>query len=208
MIVIVDYGMGNLQSVQKAIEYIGGKARVSSSPAELTKASALILPGVGAFGSAMRNLKKKNLIAPIRRHVSLQKPFLGICLGFELIFDTSSEDGMHNGLGLLRGNVRRFPFRGTSSMPVPQMGWNKLIVPHPRGMFDAHSSNKYFYFVHSYYVRSNDADASFGYAHYGIKFQAAVQKNNIFGCQFHPEKSGDAGLRIIKYFVKLSSTRT
>lgn len=204
MIVIVDYGMGNLRSVQKAIEFVGGAARISSSPRQIQHADALILPGVGAFALAMKNLKKKKMLQPIIDHVQNNKPFLGICLGFQLLFDTSIENGLHKGLGLISGTVRRFPFAGSSSRPVPHMGWNKLIVPEPGGMFDKQSNSRYFYFVHSYYVDSHDKDALFAYAQYGIRFQAAVEKNNLYGCQFHPEKSGADGLRIIKYFVKKS----
>jgi len=204
MIIIVDYGMGNLRSVQKAVEYVGGTAAVSSCPNDVRNASALILPGVGAFGQAMENLKKKKLIDPLASHIENNKLFLGICLGYELLFESSSEDGMHKGLKIFKGSVRKFPFKGTSSRPVPHMGWNNIDVPDPYGMFDKHCDNAYFYFVHSYYVKSRDASATFSYADYGIRFQAAVQRGNIFGCQFHPEKSGKIGLRAIKYFVKRS----
>lgn len=207
MIVIVDYGMGNLRSMQKALEYVGGEADISSHPSTVTKASALILPGVGAFALAMKNLKKTKLLDPIKAHIRENRLFLGICLGFELLFESSTEDGMHGGLGIFKGDVRKFPFKGTSSMPVPHMGWNVLSVPEPFGMFDKKCDETYFYFVHSYYVRSQDPSATFAYSYYGIRFPAAVQRGNIFGCQFHPEKSGVSGLRIIKYFVERAGAR-
>ncbi|MFH1379803.1 MAG: imidazole glycerol phosphate synthase subunit HisH [bacterium] len=206
MIVIVDYGMGNLRSVQKAIEHVGSRARISSSASEIACASSLILPGVGAFGAAAANLRKKKLIKPILAHAASQKPFLGICLGFELLFQTSTEGGLHKGLGILEGTVMRFPFKGSSAMPVPHMGWNKIIVSDPATQFEKLCADKYFYFVHSYCVKSSDRSARFASADYGIRFKAAVQKKNIYGCQFHPEKSGEDGIKIIKYFVKKGNT--
>lgn len=202
MITIVDYGVGNLRSVEKAVAFVGGKARITSSAAVIKRSSAVILPGVGAFGWAMNNLKKMGLLRTLKDHAARNKLFLGICLGYELMFENSNEEGLHEGLGLFSGKVRRFPFKGTSQRPVPHMGWNKLIVPRPSGTFDRLCDGKYVYFVHSYYVCSSDKTAAFVLADYGITFKAAVRRGNIFGCQFHPEKSGQDGLRIIDYFVK------
>lgn len=202
MIVIVDYGMGNLRSVQKAVEYVGSAARISSSANQIACASSLILPGVGAFGAAMHNLRTKNLVDSILCHVGLNKPFLGICLGFELMFNFSSEGGKHKGLQLLKGSVLKFPFKASSQRPVPHMGWNKVSVSQAETAFETLCNGKYFYFVHSYCVHSTDKTARFAYADYGVRFNAAVQKDNMYGCQFHPEKSGKVGLNIIKYFVE------
>jgi glutamine amidotransferase len=201
VITIVDYGMGNLRSVQKAVEFVGGVAHISSSPKDISRSSALIVPGVGSFGAAMKNLRRMKLIDPIIKHLQRDKLFLGICLGFELLFESSSEEGKFKGLGVCRGTVQKFPFIASSAMPIPHMGWNKLVVPRPCGLLDKQANGSFYYFVHSYYVASQDRSCCFAHADYGIRFQAAVTRGNCSAFQFHPEKSGDAGLRIIKAFV-------
>ncbi|MBD3271486.1 MAG: imidazole glycerol phosphate synthase subunit HisH [Elusimicrobia bacterium] len=202
MITIIDYGMGNLRSVQKAVEYVGGSASITSKPKTIARADALILPGVGAFAQAMKNLKQKKLVPGITEHIKSDKPFLGICLGFELLFDTSTENGMHRGLSIFKGSVRRFPFKGTSQRPVPHMGWNRVAAVGTRGRMMRLVNNEYFYFVHSYCVHSHDTSGVFGLTDYGVQFQSAIERGNLFACQFHPEKSGTAGLAVIDYFVK------
>jgi glutamine amidotransferase len=199
MIAIVDYGMGNLRSVQKAIEYLGGEALITRDAGVIAEAERLILPGVGAFGDAMDNLRRFGLIDPICRFAETGRPLLGICLGMQLLFNESEENGPHRGLGLIPGRVVRFALSRTYK--VPQMGWNRLtLTDHPLwvGLGEA----PYVYFVHSYHAE-RDAEATIAESDYGYPFPAAASRGNVMGVQFHPEKSGDVGLRILKNFMEM-----
>lgn len=199
-IVIVDYGMGNLRNVQKAFEKIGAQARVTRDKREITGASAIVLPGVGAFKDCMDNLGKYGLIEPILRSVEKGKPYLGICLGLQILFSESEEFGSHRGLDLIRGRVVRF--RPDPEHKVPHMGWNtveiKKEVPPLKGV----ESGDFFYFVHSYYVVPEEEDGIATLTLYGRPFVSSVVRANIFATQFHPEKSQQKGLQILQNFVR------
>ncbi|MBQ9942375.1 MAG: imidazole glycerol phosphate synthase subunit HisH [Christensenellaceae bacterium] len=194
MIAIIDYGMGNLRSVQKACEFVGHKAIVTSSPTEIEEASHVILPGVGAVRDALYNLKEKGLWQSALDAAHSGKPFLGICLGMQMLFDRSLENGCYDCLGLIGGQVVPFDVKG---LRVPHMGWNSLSVKENPLISQG---EKYVYFVHSYHAADVAEENIIATSHYGYPFVAAVQKGNIFGCQFHPEKSGDVGIEIIKNF--------
>ncbi|MCU0717617.1 MAG: imidazole glycerol phosphate synthase subunit HisH [Pirellula sp.] len=206
---IIDYQMGNLRSVAKAIEKVGGTSIVSSSPSELEKATHLILPGVGAFGDAMRELSERNLIPWIRDWVSSDRPFLGICLGMQLLFDSSEEGGTHLGLSILPGKVVKFTNAhrpDTEHRKIPHMGWNQVtstIDPDP--MLEGIPSNPYVYFVHSYYVVPADPAVTWLTCDYGQNFCAAVRRNKMLATQFHPEKSQADGLRLLGNFLRLDA---
>lgn len=201
MITIVDYNMGNLRSVSKAIEHLGGSARITSNPSEIQNAEKLILPGVGAFGDAMSELAATKLIAPIREFAKSGKPFLGICLGLQLLFESSEESKGAEGLGIFKGTVRAFR---SKTVKVPHMGWNnsKIMRPHPvlKGLPD----NSFFYFVHSFYAVPEDKELTLAQTEYGGEtFPAILGKGNVTATQFHPEKSQEAGLLILKNFIEL-----
>jgi imidazole glycerol-phosphate synthase subunit HisH len=198
MITIIDYGMGNLRSVEKACEFLGYEAMVSDKASDIENATKLILPGVGAFGDAMKNLEDKGLVAPIKAAVLKGVPFLGICLGMQLIFDKSYEHGQTDGLSLIRGEV--VPFTHTH-LKVPHMGWNNLLA-RQNELFDK-SDDQYVYFVHSFYVSGVADENIIAKCQYGNAFVAAVNKDNVYGLQFHPEKSGEIGLNMLKRFAKL-----
>lgn len=196
MIQIIDYGMGNLRSVQKAFEFLGFEANITSSSKDLVDASHIVLPGVGAFADAAKNLKNSGMQEVMLSEIEKGKPFIGICLGMQLLFDKSYENGEYDGLGLVPGQVKRFEVNG---LKVPHMGWNDLIVK-DNALFENDGNDKYVYFVHSYHATDVPKDYVIGEADYGYKFTAAVQKDNIYGLQFHPEKSGDVGLDMLKRF--------
>jgi glutamine amidotransferase len=202
-VVIIDYGMGNLRNVQKAFEHIGVAARVSSAAEDLTLADGLVLPGVGAFGDAIANLQAGGLIEPIRQAVNAGKPFLGICLGLQLLFEESEEMGTHRGLGLLPGRVVRF---GTE-LKVPHVGWNQLElaggVSSPNTLLEGIPDHSYAYFVHSYYVIPADPTCILATTEYGIQFVSVVGQGNLYGAQPHPEKSQQVGLRLLRNFAKV-----
>lgn len=203
MIVVIDYGMGNLRSVQKGLERLGFDARVSADPDVVKQADRLILPGVGAFKDCMRNLVKGGFVEPILRHIEAGRPFLGICLGLQLLFSESEEFGLHQGLGVLPGRVVRFPEGmtcGGEELKVPHMGWNQLQLCTPSPLFDGVEEGSFVYFVHSYHVVPEDGAVVAAATDYGITFCASVWKDNITACQFHPEKSQQVGLRILKNF--------
>lgn len=198
MIAIVDYGMGNLRSVQKAFEHLGAKAAIVHLPEEIDNADRVVLPGVGAFGDAMDNLKVAGLIDPILKAIAEGRPFLGICLGLQLMFAESEEMGQHRGLGILPGRVRRFP----NGQRVPQIGWNEVRIRRETALLDGVPDGSYFYFVHSFFVASDrDADV-IGTTDYGIDYASIAGDGRAFGVQFHPEKSQDAGLKILKNFAE------
>lgn len=204
MIAIIDYGMGNLRSVAKALETAGARGiRVTSSAALISNADKLVLPGVGAMQEAMRELRKLRLIEVIKKNIFI-KPFLGICLGLQLLFTESQEGGKVGGLGIFKGRVKRF----SQKLKVPHMGWNqikdhnlksKILNPFLKNIPD----NSYFYFCHSYYVVPEDKGLVALTTDYGIEFACAISSGNLFACQFHPEKSQRLGLRLLENFVKL-----
>lgn len=196
MIQIIDYGMGNLRSVQKAFEFLGFEANITSNSDDIVDASHIVLPGVGAFADAAENLKNSGMQEVMLSEIEKGKPFIGICLGMQLLFDKSYENGEYDGLGLVPGQVKRFEVTG---LKVPHMGWNDLIIK-DNALFQNDGNDKYVYFVHSYHATDVPKEYVIGEADYGYKFTAAVQKDNIYGLQFHPEKSGDVGLDMLKRF--------
>lgn len=204
MIAIVDYGMGNLRSVSKAFETQGYTAIVTSSPKEIKNANGLVLPGVGAFGECMANLERLELVEPIKQYIRGGRPFLGICLGFQLLFEESEESPGVKGLGLFKGKVVRFPDFGEKRIKVPQMGWNTINFDNSSLILNNIPRGTWFYFVHSYYVVPEKNGLSIITSNYGIDFTAAVEKENVFACQFHPEKSGQQGLDLVKNFARLT----
>ncbi len=196
---IIDYGMGNLRSVQKALESVGLAGEVTSNEKIISTAPAVILPGVGAFEDAMANLTRTGLIPIIREVVAKGTPFLGICLGMQLLFSTSEENGLHQGLNLLPGTVKRLP----PGLKVPHMGWNQLVIRKEEPMLKGVNDGDYFYFVHSYYVQPEDDDVIIAASDYGFEFPALVGRDNLMGIQFHPEKSSNLGLQILKNFGEM-----
>lgn len=198
MIAIIDYGMGNLRSVHKAFEAVGHQAVVTREARLIADASHVVLPGVGAFGDCMANLKQYDLIDPILAAIESGKPFLGICLGLQLLFSESEEFGTHKGLGIIPGRVRKFVLN--PSLKVPHMGWNDIQIVRPAPPFEGITRGSYCYFVHSYYVEPADSAVVAAVTEYGHPFAAAVWKDNVIACQFHPEKSQRIGLQIIKNF--------
>ncbi len=201
-IAIVDYQMGNLRSVQKALEHVGARATVTSDPEEIAQAARVILPGVGAFGDAIRELTSRDLVEPIVQSIAAGKPFLGICLGLQMLFSVGAEGGEHQGLGVLKGRVERFsPSLG---LKIPHMGWNQVIEDQPHcPLLKDIPPQAFFYFVHSYYVVPDDASLSWLSCDYGQQFCASVWRDNLFATQFHPEKSQRDGLQLLKNFAAL-----
>jgi glutamine amidotransferase len=199
MIAIIDYGMGNLRSVQKAFEAVGAQAQVTNVITDIFKADKVVLPGVGAMGPAMQKLQELSLPGPIRKIIQDGKPFLGICLGLQLLFERSSEGGFAEGLKILEGSVERF-----TELKVPHMGWNQ-IQPQAAGskLFANLNCGENVYFCHSYFVKPKDMAIAAAVTNYGVDFVSAVVRNNVWGVQFHPEKSQKAGLQILKNFVEL-----
>jgi glutamine amidotransferase len=200
VIVIIDYGMGNLRSVQKAFEYLGQKALITEDPAQVQKASHLVLPGDAAFGDAMRNLREGGWVEPILKSIEQGKPFLGICVGLQLMFSESEERGQHRGLDLLPGKVLHFP----AAERVPQIGWNQISIKKPVEILTGVPEGSFFYFVHSYYVDAAMPDDCAATTEYGLEYTSIAQRDNMFGVQFHPEKSQDFGLKILENFAKLN----
>ncbi len=209
MIAIVDYGMGNLRSVHKALEKVGFPAVVTSDASLIAKADGLVLPGVGAFRKAKENLERQRLIDPILKFIQGGRPFLGICLGLQLLFSESEEFGHDRGLEVFRGRVVRFPFSlpgapmAKDSLKVPHMGWNSVRVHNRHQAMEGIEEGTHFYFVHSYFPVPEDRDLTVTTTDYGGEFVSSVGKGNLFACQFHPEKSQAAGLRILQNFGRL-----
>ena len=201
MIVVVDYGMGNLRSVSKALEHVGAEVRVSSSPLELKEAHGVVLPGVGAFKDAVKNLKERGLWEAILKEVEKGKPLLGICLGLQLLFEVSYEFGKSQGLGLIEGEVVRFEL--PREYKIPHMGWNQVFRRKSSPLLEGIRDGEFFYFVHSYFVKPKDESVVLTESDYGIRFCSSVEKENVFATQFHPEKSQRAGLKLLENFVKL-----
>lgn len=198
MIAIIDYGMGNLRSVSKAFEAVGHQAVVTRDARVIGNASHVVLPGVGAFGDCMANIEQYGLVEPIRTAIRSGKPFLGICLGLQVLFTESEEFGPHKGLDIIPGMVRRF--EGGQALKVPHIGWNQVHVQRNCPLFDGIADGADWYFVHSYFVEPSDKQLAATTTTYGIPFVSSVWKDNIVACQFHPEKSQAVGLRLIKNF--------
>jgi len=201
MLAIIDYQMGNLRSVQKGFEKVGHSAVITSDPAVLAAADKVVLPGVGAFPDAIAELHRRQLVQPIKQAIDSRKPFLGICLGLQLLFDVGYEGGRFEGLGVLRGEVVRFDL--PTEYKVPHMGWNSLTIRHRPPVLAGLENGVHAYFVHSYYVAPKDADVIATETDYGGAFCSMVWRDNIFATQFHPEKSQADGLRILKNFAEL-----
>ncbi|MBE5957669.1 MAG: imidazole glycerol phosphate synthase subunit HisH [Lachnospiraceae bacterium] len=201
MIAIIDYDAGNIKSVEKAFEYLGEKTVLTSDRDIILAADKVILPGVGAFGDAMAKLKSHNLVNTIYDVVDKKTPFMGICLGLQLLFENSEESEGVPGLGILKGDVVRFP--DEIGLKIPQIGWNSLNYPSRGRLFEGIPEESYVYFVHSYYLKAKDPSIVKATTEYGVEVHASVEKDNVFACQFHPEKSGDVGLAILKNFAGL-----
>lgn len=207
MIAIIDYDMGNLRSVAKAFERVGAKAVATRDPLVIDGSSHVVLPGVGAFRDCMKNLGDYGLVDPIMSSIEKGKPFLGICLGLQLLFEESSEFGTHRGLGVIKGKVVRFPSgmkAGGEELKVPHMGWNGIERRKDSALLEGIPEGSYFYFVHSYYAVPDDERVTLTSTGYGVTFTSSVEKDNVMACQFHPEKSQSAGLKVLKNFSSLS----
>jgi glutamine amidotransferase len=203
MIAIVDYGIGNLRSVEKALQRVGATAMVTADPAVLDAAQGVVLPGVGAFGDGMAQLRARQLVDPVMRQVERRKPLLGICLGMQLLFEESDEMGLHRGLGLLPGRVVRFP---EGELKVPHIGWNQLWRADPcpeMALLEGIPHGAHAYFVHSYYAAPEESGDVLASTDYGFEFASVVGRGRIFGAQFHPEKSQDVGLRLLRNFADM-----
>jgi len=205
MIVIVDYGMGNLKSVQNAFAKVGYKTIITDDPNLIKKANAIVLPGVGAFRDAIKLLKDKKIDKELIDAIKAGKPFLGICLGMQLLFTFSEEGGLFDGLNIIPGRVKRFP----ASVKCPHLGWNKIKITnhnnhHINPIFKDVLDESYFYFVHSYYCEVDNSPIIYSTTDYGSAFPSSIWKDNLFGVQFHPEKSSNSGLKILKNFGELS----
>jgi glutamine amidotransferase len=210
-VVVIDYGMGNLLSVTRAFEYCGAAVIVTDSPTLIADAERVVLPGVGAFADGMKGLKKKKLIDAIKKFSSKNKPFLGICLGMQMMMDVSEEFGMHKGLGIVRGKVAIIPQVGSNGSfhKIPHIGWNGLRLPDSRKnwertILEGIAPGEFVYFVHSYSVVPDNNVNELAQCQYnGLHLSAAINSGNLYGCQFHPEKSGEVGVKIIKNFLRL-----
>ena len=198
MIAIIDYGMGNLRSVQKAFEYIGQSAKITERAVDLEDASHIVLPGVGAFKDAMTALGQSGIVDTLKKEIAKGKPFLGICLGMQMLFDKSCEDGEYDGLGLIKGQVVRFD----TKLKVPHIGWNELQLKKRTRLFDG-VDDMNFYFVHSYHASGCNLEDVETTCNYDYEFVSSVNKDNVWGAQFHPEKSGDTGLKLLSNFAKI-----
>ena len=201
MIAIVNYGLGNLHSVHKAAAFVGGEVEVTDNPKVILNADKIILPGVGAFADGMKGLESQGLAKTVRKVADLGKPILGICLGMQLLFEESDEQGHHEGLGILAGKAVLFQHPG---IKVPQIGWNQVDLMKPSQLTSGIKNGDYFYFNHSYYCIPKEVEDALTSTDYGVRFSSSVEKNNIYGVQFHPEKSQKTGLQILKNFVELS----
>lgn len=200
MIAIIDYDAGNVKSVEKAFEFLGEEAILTRDRDIIMNADGVCLPGVGAFGEAMTRLNDYGLISIIKDYVKSGKPFIGICLGYQLMFESSEESLGVDGLGLFKGKCIRFDEQ--NGLKIPQIGWNSLSFPKKSLLFDGLLDDSYVYFVHSYYVKAEDESIVAATSEYGNVFHAACESGNIYGCQFHPEKSSDVGMKILSNFLK------
>lgn len=201
MIAVIDYDAGNLKSVEKALIYLGEEVTITRNREEILKADKAILPGVGAFGDAMGKLHNYGLTDVIEEVVDQKKPLLGICLGLQLLYESSEESVGVKGLGILKGKILRIP--DYEGLKIPHMGWNSLDIKPEAKLFKGIENQSYVYFVHSYYLKADNKDEVAATSNYSTLIHASVEKDNIFACQFHPEKSGDIGLKILNNFAKL-----
>lgn len=201
MVAIIDYDAGNIKSVEKALTALGESAVITRDREEILSAEKVILPGVGAFGDAMEKLKRYRLDEVIKEVVARQTPFLGICLGLQLLFESSEETPGVDGLGILEGKIIKIPDH--MGLKVPQIGWNSLKFPNRGKLFQGIDDDSYVYFVHSYYLQAKEPEIVTATTEYAVEIHASVEKANVFACQFHPEKSSDVGLRILQNFVAL-----
>ena len=201
MIAIIDYDAGNIRSVEKALQYLGQEVTITRQGEEILAADKVILPGVGSFGDAMEKIRQYDLEDVIRRVAEQKTPFLGICLGLQLLFEQSEESPGARGMGLLKGQILRIP--EGEGRKIPHMGWNSLSLQNEGRLFRGIPDGAYVYFVHSYYLKAADEKIVKASAEYGISIHASVERDNIFACQFHPEKSGDTGLQILKNFIEI-----
>ena len=201
MIAIIDYDAGNIKSVEKALISLGQEVCVTRDADEILQADKVILPGAGAFGEAMEKLHRYGLVDVIRKVVEKKTPFLGICLGLQLLFERSDEASGVEGLGILKGEVLKIP--AAEGLKIPHMGWNSLQLKHNGKLFQNLGEETYVYFVHSYYLKAEDPSIVKATTEYGVSIDASVEQENVFACQFHPEKSSDAGLQILKNFIEL-----
>ncbi len=200
MVAIIDYGAGNLSSVKKALDYLGAESEITQDRNKILSATHVILPGVGSFGDAMNSMKERDLVDTVREAATCGKPFLGICLGLQLLFESSDESEGVKGLGLLKGKIVEIP--KNNGLKVPHMGWNSIKLSQRDGIFTNIIDESYFYFVHSFYLKDADDDVVAATTQYGVNIECAVQKGNLCATQFHPEKSGTAGLKILKNFLR------
>ena len=196
MIAIIDYNIGNIGSVCKAFERFGHDVRLINDPRGIAAADKVVLPGVGAFGASMGNLSRLGFVTPLREYIATGKPFLGICVGLQLLLTESEEKGMHPGLNIIPGQVLRFP----EGEKIPQIGWNQVRIVKQGPLFRGIPDNAYFYFVHSFYARPGSPSDAAGLTAYGVEYASVLQRENIFGVQFHPEKSQKTGLKLIENF--------
>lgn len=201
MIAIIDYGAGNLQSVKKAFDFIGAESVITDNPEIINACDRILLPGVGSFGDAMDSMAKSGLVDTVKQNALSGKPFLGICLGLQLLFEESEESPGVKGLGIFKGKIKKFS--SDMGLKIPHIGWNSLEIKQKDGIFKNIPENSYVYFVHSYYLQAEDKNDIATVTNYGIDFHSAVGKNNIFATQFHPEKSGDVGLQILRNFASM-----
>ena len=201
MITVVDYGMGNLRSVAKALEKVGLDAKISSNPEDIKNSKAIVVPGVGAFGDAVHNLKRLNLFNEIKNHIEKGKPYLGICLGLQLLFEYGYEFGSHRGLGVFKGKVVRFEEK--EGYKIPHMGWNQIHKKKESKMFSGIDEGEFFYFVHSFYAIPEEKSIISSTTDYITDFCSAVEKDNVWAVQFHPEKSQKVGLKLLSNFKEL-----
>ena len=202
MIAIIDYDAGNIKSVEKALQYLGQEVVITRDEDTILHADGVILPGVGAFGDAMEKMHSYGLVEVIRRTVAARIPFLGICLGLQLLFESSEESPGVEGLHILEGKILRIPVQ--SGLKIPHIGWNDLSFPNEGRLFQGLPENSHVYFVHSYYLQASDPEIVTAATDYGTYIHASVEKDNVFACQFHPEKSSDVGMRILRNFVSVA----
>ncbi len=205
MIAIIDYDAGNIRSVEKAFEYLGQDTNVTRDPLEIFRADHVVLPGVGAFGDAMGRIREYGLEETITEVVKKEVPFLGICLGLQLLFDRSDESDGVSGLGILRGEIKQIPAKDDAgnSYKIPQIGWNSLKFPLEGRLFKGLEEESFVYFVHSFYLRAADRNIVTATTDYGVSIDASVESGNVFACQFHPEKSSEVGMQILKNFLEV-----
>lgn len=204
MICILDYGAGNLKSVVNAFRFIGAEVEVTHNAARLIQSQAVVLPGVGSFGDAAASLEQSGLRQPLLDFIASGRPFLGVCLGMQLLFDESEESPGVKGLSVFPGKIRRIP--EGNGLKIPHIGWNSLTIEQPNGLFAGVTEQSYVYFVHSFYLQSPKREIVSSHTQYGVTIDSSVQHENIYATQFHPEKSGQAGLQMLKNFAKISQT--